>query len=791
MKKIINYINRIELGFEIVAKRELFTFNPYRGWSPKLHGFLFTFNPCRGCQMKNPFYFIQALTLVLMLVHVGLYSQTTTLKGKVVDEKKQGIPGVNVLIKDSYDGGTTDENGAFSFITDEKGEKLLVATFIGFEKYEQKMTLAGGEQALAITLRESFNEMKVVTITAGAFEASDTKRATVLKALDIVTTAAAQGDTYGAIKTLPGAQTSSGDQEGLFVRGGSGSEAQTFIDGMLVRNPFFSSVPDIAQRGRFSPFLFKGTVFSTGGYSAQYGQGMSSALILDTQDLPDRSSTSLSLSSVGVGAGHYELSKDGKTAYGGDFNYTTLAPYYALVKQVPDYPKIPTFYSATGYFRHKTSETGMLKFYGYVNLGDLAIKTDNLDSVGQKNTFELQNQNVYTNLTYSDMLGKEWRMNVGLSFSANTDNITNTYPYGTFPGTFKVNNSLTQGKAVFSRFFGRLTTLRVGGEYQHSNDDLELPDISSSGYRLAPVIDDFESVFAESDLYLTKKFVARLGARFENSSFLNKSNLAPRVSLAYKLNDFAQFSFAYGDFYQKADSLLRWHSSGSQNTGFQKATHYILNYQIIANDRTLRLEGYYKNYAQLVETDYGKIGQALPVLSNNGLGLAKGFEVFYRDKASFKEVDYWVSYSWLDTKRQYIYYPIEAQPTYAANHNLAVRFLKRFTKIRSNLSVSYAYASGRPYFNPNRPASEFLTDKTPAYNNLSASVSYLTSIYKAFTVIVFSVTNILGNDQVFGYRYSTDGTRRAAINPPATRGFFAGMFLSWGQDRTKDVINNN
>ncbi|MBK6976262.1 MAG: hypothetical protein IPH28_03405 [Cytophagaceae bacterium] len=55
-----------------------------------------------------------------------------------------------------------------------------------------------------------------------------------------------------------------GEREGLFVRGGSSSETKTVIDGMIVQNPYFSSTPDVPQRGRFDPFMFKGTAFSTG-----------------------------------------------------------------------------------------------------------------------------------------------------------------------------------------------------------------------------------------------------------------------------------------------------------------------------------------------------------------------------------------------------------------------------------------------------------------------------------------------------------------------------------------------
>ncbi|HZI68418.1 MAG TPA: hypothetical protein VFD44_01855, partial [Hanamia sp.] len=72
-----------------------------------------------------------------------------------------------------------------------------------------------------------------MVISAGTFEASDAKRGTVLKPVDIVTTASALGDITSAIKTLPGTQQV-GESEGLFVRGGTADETKIFIDGTLV-----------------------------------------------------------------------------------------------------------------------------------------------------------------------------------------------------------------------------------------------------------------------------------------------------------------------------------------------------------------------------------------------------------------------------------------------------------------------------------------------------------------------------------------------------------------------------
>jgi len=716
------------------------------------------------------------LPVLLVLFSVQISAQTTTIKGRVTDASNNPLPGANIFLRDTYDGATADTSGNFQFETEENGEQTLQVTYLGFDSAVQKVTLKGGIFVFNAALKEAFNELKVVVISAGAFEASDEKKVTVLKPLDIVTTASAGGDTYGALKTLPGAQVSTGDQEGLFVRGGSGSEAQTFIDGMLVRNPFFASTPDYASRGRFNPFLFKGTVFSTGGYSAQYGQGMSSALILESQDLPDRSAGTLALSSVGIGVGQIQLYPKKGFAIGGNVNYTNLAPYFWLVKQTPEFTHKPEFIGTEGFLRQKTGKTGMLKFYGYYNHGNVGFRTDAPD--GSTFGFSVKNNNVYTNLSWAGLLSEHWKINLGTSYARDWNDIGTSYNTGAIlPDTFRLHNSLGQVRAVATRFFGRLTSLRFGGEYQYSTDDFE-----NRSYGNAALQDHYTAAFAESDLYITTKLVARLGLRLEHSSLLEEAKVSPRVSLAYKLGDADQVSFAWGHFYQKGDSLLRWRSQYGQLPGYQRAEHYILNYQYLFSDRTFRVEGFYKKYTALVTT--------LAVPGNAGSGYAQGLELFYRDKKSLKNVDFWVSYSWLDTKRKFEWYPLEAQPTYAANHVATLVAKKYFAKLRTSLGMTYNYATGRPYYNPNRPESAFLSDRTPDYHNLSLSASYLTMIRGAFAVFVLGVQNVLGQEQVFGYRYSADGSMRDAIKPAAKRFIFAGAFVSWGTDRRQEVLDN-
>lgn len=157
-----------------------------------------------------------------------------------------------------------------------------MASFIGFKTWEKEIDLSTSV-AIDITLRENISSIDAVTITAGIFAASDEKRASILKPLDIYTTAGSNGDIMAAMKTMPGSQSSPDDGR-LVVRGGDAYESKTYIDGFLAAQPYYSKTPDVATRGRFSPSLFSGVQFNSGGYSAEYGQALSSVLNLNSTD---------------------------------------------------------------------------------------------------------------------------------------------------------------------------------------------------------------------------------------------------------------------------------------------------------------------------------------------------------------------------------------------------------------------------------------------------------------------------------------------------------------------------
>lgn len=751
-----------------------------------------------SCQ-KNKMKAILIFTAGMMLA--CLLKAQVLVKGTVRDNKGRILAGANISIKDSYDGTMSDSTGSFLFKTTEKGNALLVASNMGYKTMELPIVLGTDSVVISFILKEEINELKAVIITAGSYEASDKKKGTVLKALDIATTAGANADISATIQTLPGAQKV-GEQEGLFIRGGSAEEAKIIIDGTVVNNFFYSSVPGIAQRGRFSPFLFSGTVFSSGGYSALYGQALSSVLSLESLDIPEKSELQVGLSPLFATVGLQQVSENKKSSYGFSYDWTNLAVYQKLVPQAPDFFKVPDFHTADINYRFKTKKNGVFKLYAYYNSGTLGVRNPSLDSIGLWNAFSLKNQNLFTNVSFRQFLGNGWKMNIAASISYNKDEIltqVQNQQYQAVPKTnipvidqtgFSLNAHqwMLQARVVVDKRFGSINTLRFGTEVWNNSDSSRFQNIN--GFFPSKVNDFYTAGFAEADLYITNELAFRPGVRVEHSSLLNKMNVAPRMALSYKLGKNSQVSADYGIFYQTPERRYLINQFG---VDFLRADHYILTYQHISNNYTFRAQAFYKDYVSLLKTS-----NSFPTtVSNAGLGYAQGIELFWRDRKTFKNFDYWISYSYLDTKRDYNNYTALVQPTFAATHSGSVVLKKFWVKNMFGVNWSYNWSTGRPYFNPNRSQKDFLVDRTIGYSSNNFSLNWLPKIGKANAVVVLGVNNVFNERQIFGYNYSgrlrdTNGDLiRSEVNPPANRSFFLGIFLSWGVDRSQQNINNN
>jgi hypothetical protein len=709
-------------------------------------------------------------TSLLLLVSSVLSAQTV-VSGLISDQKGVALPGANVYFKGSYDGTTSDGAGNFRLETKESGRQILVVQALGFETQETDIG-SGQSLFLKISLNERINLLTAVKITAGAMEAGDERKAVVLKAIDIVTTSGAMGDITGAFLTLPGTSTVGNDGR-LFVRGGDASETAIYIDGMLVGNAFGTTATNVPTRTRFSANLFKGSFFSTGGYSAEYGQALSSALSLNTVDLPLRNQTDISVMSLGGGI--TQTLVGAKNAVTTSANYYNLAPYYGLIKQLFDWEKSPSSWDTEISLRQKWGKNGFVKAYAHTEGNTMTIwqKLPGVDGRGQR--IAISNGYSHANLSFRQSGKNDWFFSGGFSFSRNNES------FNLDKKIVSRISDLSHLKLVATKQFSPRFSLKNGLEWYVKAYSEALPD----DHVKRSFTDHQLNHFVEADYYFSNQLIARVGVRSGYSSLAKQPWITPRISIAYKLENQAQLSFAAGNFKQLPDEKLRVLKNDLKNT---EATHYILNYFLVNNNRTIRAESFYKTYDRLA-TFKGTVANP-EVIQTDGAGYARGFDFFYRDKKSIKGTDFWVTYSFIDSRRRFSVYETKVQPSFAPKHNGSVVVKHFVSALKSQLGGSWSWNSGYPFNDPNLPGE--MQGKTKAYSDLSISWSYLP---RPNVIIHAACSNVLGRSNVFGYQYATsrDETGMFAslpVNQGAKRFAFLAVFITLSKDKNANNLNN-
>ncbi len=481
--------------------------------------------------------------------------------------------------------------------------------------------------------------------------------------------------------------------------------------------------------------------------------------------------------SVGLGGGYTRKWEWSALSFTG--NYTNLTPYYALVPQSTDWNDAPTGLDGMLNFYQKTGKDGLLKCFLSYSHGNSSMNYPNPADVSNEIGLKLFDRNTYFNASYKDNLGEKLHLRAGLSISDDWQD------YDISSDNLEESVQVYQARYTLKWILGEDLSIRFGNEYWHKEyrQDYSMASVNET-FRTS-FTEDFTSAFAEADLRIGPRLALRAGGRFEYSGLLNRVNIAPRASMAFKTGKHSQVSVAYGTFYQTPeDEYLRF------NTGleYETANHYIANYQYMNNKRIFRVEAYYKNYDNLVK--YDSLNLPDPLSYNNlGNGYAKGIDVFWRDEKSITFLEYWLSYSYIDTERNFKNYPVMATPTFVSDHTASLVVKYWIPKFNCQVGGSYTFATGRTYYNPNSEG--FLTDRADNYNDLSLNISYLTHLWNQFTIVYFSVSNVLGADNIYGYNYSlrpnSNGVYDAVpIEPGAKRFWFLGVFISLDVKQTSN-----
>lgn len=707
--------------------------------------------------------------LLLQLLAISIISGQTIITGLVTDKDDLPIIGANVYIENTYDGGITDENGSFQFISDEKGEKTLVISYLGYEtkKYTKDVTRLVG---LNIKLYESIHTLDAVVISASTFKAGENSSVSALKPLDILTTAGSVGDVIGALQTLPGTQTNADDGR-LFVRGGEARETNIYVDGLRVFAPYMRTVNGSPTRGRYSPQLFKGVSFSTGGYSPAYGQALSGILEMNTTDDVKETETNLSIMSLGLGLGHSQQWDNQSMSV--NMSYTNLTPYNWIFPDRINWTDPYSGFSGEGVYRYQTDH-GLIKSYIAGDISQFALLQNNLDNPVD-DVVAIQNKNIYTNSSYFSVLTDKTSIKTGFSLGWNNDDLS-------------VNESLSKDQKL-NGFHGRIDVKTILNRHiilNYGLDHLRQSDgIRWEGNQNFLATRSLTGSYIESDYFFSKNIAIKMGVRGEYHNVLEKFTIDPRITIGGKISENSQLSVAYGSFTQEVSSeVVPFYPELQQ----EKSRHFIINYNYKTHKQMARMEVYYKSYDNLIT--YQEVDHIMQHAENSGHGRAFGVDLFYRLNQVIENVDMWISYSWIDHHRLYKDFPTTATPYYSPAHNLSLVSKIWIPGLRSQCGITFNFASGRPYENPNNQG--FLNERSSLYKQFNLSWAYLLSQQN---LLFLSLTNVTGFNNEFGYRYTSNPDSNGIypgeiIRPNADQFLFIGFFATLSADKTKNQLDN-
>ncbi len=443
-----------------------------------------------------------ACLFILACIFITPYvqSQTRSVQGSVTDQDGTAISYVNIAVKNTTVGASTDEQGVFNL----QLPRLKVITLLfSHVNYESQSILLDtdtlDDTRLAIFMYPLDSVLEHVLIEGE--EDIEIRRQAGLVKLDPIpakTLPTTFGDFSQYLATLPGVVSNNELSSGYAVRGGNFDENLVYVNDIQIYRPFLIHAGEQDGLSFVNTDLVSNVTFSSGGWAPKYGDKLSSNLAISYKR-PQEFGGSLTLSLL-MNAFHLEgASKNKRTTY--LIGYRNKRSEYLLNtletkgEYLPRYTDIQSWFnfdlaSQTQKDKDITSEIGVL--FSYARNRYLVRPESRETSFGTFNqvlnlfvAFDGQETMEYDTyqggLKYSYFNGKKFKTDVVFS-----QLFTREREYFDIEGGYRL---CDVDKRSNSETFNQCIALRgIGTDYEHARNRLNAVVLNSeirSTYDLA------------------------------------------------------------------------------------------------------------------------------------------------------------------------------------------------------------------------------------------------------------------------------------------------------------------
>lgn len=655
------------------------------------------------------------LRIILFIVSgLGLAIQATaqdraSINGYITDSRTgETLLSANIALIEINRGTSSNNSGYYSITNIPPGTYTLMATFIGYQRFEKEVTLEPGQNLrLNVELNPAGIELEelIVESEADREEQRNIGRAQISTQLIKEVPSVLEPDVFRSVQLLPGVKAASDFSSGLYVRGGSPDQTLILLDETTVYNPthffgFFST---------FNPDAVKDVRLYKGGYPAEYGGRLGSVLSVFNKD-GNRNETR---GSVSLGLLASRASIEGPYSRGSwmlAVRRSTLEPVLAVLRQnVDNVPDLFYFYDINGKLNFDASDNDRLSlaFYSGTDavsfpfLEDASIRLDYGNQTVSTQWRRIISEKLYSKLTVTgSRYFNEPRFSIaGTPFERNNEIFDFSFK-GDLEYLPNENHSLSAG------IWSGILTLRFQDRFDNQTT---FNNRIQSTYLSAYIQDEWRP---------TDRWKITTGLRLSTFAEGDYLRLEPRMSVEHRLTPDIRLQAAYGRYYQFLTLITNEAFSGFDiwlTTDDGVPPSY--GDQFVLAAKTTPFEGYgfdielyYRTMRDLFELDpfiSDASGLDYEELFRFGEGFAYGLELFLEKQTG--RLGGFIGYTYgitrrkfpgfnadvLDNTRQGRFYP----PKYDRTHDLNIVTSYQLSTRWSTAAV-FSYATGQAYTEP-------------------------------------------------------------------------------------------
>ena len=285
------------------------------------------------------------------------------LSGKVTDDGGRPIEFASVRVEGSAIGTNTDTEGAYKLSVPARDTVMVVFSCIGYSDVRRRLVKPKGEMTLNAKLYEKTQQLRDLEVTefkkqTGQMQTID---ATKLK----LTPDASGGSVEAVLTTMAGVSTKNEMSSQYMVRGGTYDENSVYINGIEIYRPQLISSGQQEGLSIINPDLVDNVSFSTGGFSADYGDKMSSVLDITYRE-PEALESALAMSLMGGSVAFGQGSKRFSQIHG--FRYKRNSSLLGSLETKGEYD--PQYFDYQTNLNFKISSRWKASFLGNISVNN-------------------------------------------------------------------------------------------------------------------------------------------------------------------------------------------------------------------------------------------------------------------------------------------------------------------------------------------------------------------------------------------------------------------------------------